>query len=336
MVDLTTSWLGLPLRNPLVASASAISKKNERVKALEDAGIGAVVMYSLFEEEIYHESKALNYYLEAHTYSFPEALTWFPEFDHYNLGPEKYLGQIETLKKQLHIPIIGSLNGSTGGGWVKYAKKIEDAGADALELNIYYIPTDPNLEGSVLEQAYLDLVSNLRSTVKIPLSVKLTPFHASMPNFTMRLVENGANGLVMFNRFFQPDLNIEDLTVEPHLELSTSADLLLPLRWIAILYGKLKTDFALTSGIHTTMDVVKAIMAGANITMMASELIHNGTKRVGEILKELEAWMVSHEYESVIQMRGVLSQQKVAEPGAFERANYMKALTSFDNRIRKD
>ena len=333
MVDLSTKYLGFKLRNPLVASASAISKKNDRVKAMEDAGIGAVVMYSLFEEEIYHESKALNYYLEAHTYSFPEALTWFPEFDHYNLGPEKYLNQIETLKKQLTIPLIASLNGNTGGGWVKYAKKMEDAGADALELNIYYIPTDPNLESSVLEQAYLDLVENVRQVVKIPLAIKITPYHASMANFAYRLVEKGANGLVMFNRFFQPDLNIEDLTVVPHLELSTSSDLLLPLRWIAILYGRLKADMALTSGVHTVPDVVKGLMAGAKVTMMASELISGGFKRIGELLTDLEKWMVSHDYQSVDKMRGALSQQHVPEPAAFERANYMKALTSFDNRI---
>lgn len=333
MADLSTTYLGFKLRNPIVASASAISKKNERVRALEDAGIGAVVMYSLFEEEIYHESKALNYYLEAHTYSFPEALTWFPEFDHYNLGPEKYLSQIAELKKHLKIPLIASLNGNTKGGWVKYAKKMEDAGADALELNIYHIATDPNVESSLLEQAYMDLVESVRQTVKIPLAVKLSQFHTSIPNFTFRLVEKGANGLVMFNRFFQPDLNIDDLTVVPHLELSTSSDLLLPLRWIAILYGRLKADMALTSGIHTVTDVVKGIMAGATVTMMASELIHNGSKRVGEILVDLQKWMTDHDYQSVDQMRGALSQQHVTEPGAFERANYMKALTSFDDRI---
>jgi dihydroorotate dehydrogenase (fumarate) len=333
MADLSTTYLGLKIRNPIVASASAISKKNERVKGLEDVGIGAVVMYSLFEEEIYHESMALNHYLEAHTYSFPEALTWFPEFDHYNLGPEKYLKQIDELKKKLTIPLISSLNGSTKGGWVKYAKKMEDAGADALELNIYHIATDPNRTGLEVEQSYLELVENVRQTVRIPLAVKLSSFHASIPNFITRLVEKGANGLVLFNRFFQPDLDIDDLSVVPHLTLSTSSDLLLPLRWVAILYGKLKAEIALTSGVHTVTDVVKGIMAGAQVTMMASEIIQGGFKRIGEVLVDLQKWMTDHDYQSVAQMRGALSQQNVAEPGAFERANYMKALTSFDNRI---
>jgi dihydroorotate dehydrogenase (fumarate) len=243
------------------------------------------------------------------------------------------LGQIEDLKKSLSIPLISSLNGSTKGGWVKYAKKMEDAGADALELNIYNVSTDPLREGSIVEQTYLDLVESVRQTVKIPLAVKIAPFHASIPNFMVRLVEKGANSLVLFNRFFQPDLDIEGLAVVPHLSLSTSSDLLLPLRWIAILYRKLKAEMALTTGVHTVTDVLKGIMAGATVTMMASEIIQGGFKRIGEIVTDLQKWMTDHEYLTVDQMRGALSQQHVAEPGVFERANYLKALTSFDNRI---
>lgn len=333
MPDLTTSYLGLKLKNPLVASASVLSKKNERVIALEEAGIGAVVMYSLFEEEIEHESKALNHFLTANTYSFWEALTYFPDLEHYNIGPEKYLDQITELKKSVKIPIIASLNGVSYGGWTGYAKRMEDAGADALELNIYYLPVDPELDSSTLESAYCDLVKNVRNTIKIPMAVKLSPFFTALPNFVKKLETAGANGIVLLNRFYQPVLNIEELTVVPHLELSTSADSELPLRWIALLYGRVGLDMALTSGVHTIADIIKGLMAGAHVTMIASELISSGIPRVQVLLKELQDWMGTHDYQSVREMIGVLSQQKAPEPAAFERANYMKALTLFDNRV---
>jgi len=333
MPDLSTTYLGLNLKNPLVASASPLSKKVDTVKKLEDAGVAAVVMYSLFEEQIVHESKALDFFLSHGSESFAEALTYFPSLESYNVGPEAYLELIAKIKKSVSIPVIGSLNGITTGGWVDYAKKIEEAGADALELNIYFVPTDPDVPAVDLEQEHLDLVNDVRMQVKIPLAVKLSPFFTSLPNLATRLVKAGANGLVLFNRFMQPDMDVETLEVVPTINLSTSNDLRLPLRWIAILYGKVKADLALTSGVHTHTDVLKAMMAGANVAMMASELIENGVKTVPGILAGMTEWMTNFEYESVKQMQGSMSQKAVTEPAAFERANYMKALTSYDNRL---
>jgi dihydroorotate dehydrogenase (fumarate) len=334
MVDLSTTYLGLQLKNPVVASASPISKKLDGIRSLEDAGAGAVVMYSLFEEQIVHESLALDYYLSRGTDTYAEAITYFPDLQHYNIGPEQYLNLIHKAKQSVSIPIIGSLNGISTGGWVDYAKKIEQAGADALELNVYYIPTDFNLSSQELEQAYVDLVKDIRGQIHIPLAVKLSPYFTSLPNFCSRLVQAGASGLVLFNRFMQPDLDIETLEVTPNLVLSDSKELRLPLRWIAILYGRIAADLALTTGVHTAQDVLKAMMAGANVSMMTSALLTNGVKHIGEVLGGIQTWMESFEYESVKQMRGSMSQRAVAEPSAFERANYMKALTSFDNRVR--
>ncbi len=332
MVDLSTTYLGLQLKNPLVASASPLSKKVDSVCKLEDAGVGAVVMYSLFEEQIIHESLELDYYLNRGTYEFAEALTYFPEMESYNVGPEGYLELIAKLKKTVSIPIIGSLNGISTGGWIEYGKKIEEAGADALELNIYYIPTQAETASQELEQVYVDLVTDVRKQVHIPLAVKLSPYFTALPNFARRLVAAGADGLVLFNRFYQPDLDIETLEVTPDLVLSTSTEMRLPLRWIAILYGRIQADLALTTGVHTAEDTVKALMAGANVAMMASALIENGPAYAGEVLKNLQSWMETYEYELVKQMTGSMSQQAVAEPAAFERANYMKALNSFDYR----
>jgi dihydroorotate dehydrogenase (fumarate) len=333
MVDLSTSYLGLQLANPLVASASPLSKKGDLVRRMEDAGIGAVVMYSLFEEQIVHESLELDHYLNLGTESFAEALTYFPDLDHYNVGPEEYLKLIQKLKGTVDIPIIASLNGDTMGGWVEYAKRIEEAGADALELNVYYMPSNFDLSSQEVEQAYIDLVREVRRQVHIPLAVKLGPYFTALPAFAGRLVAAGANGLVLFNRFYQPDLDIETLEVVPDLVLSDSRELRLPLRWIAILYGRVQADLALTSGVHTSVDVLKAMMAGAKVSMMASELLQNGIGRINELLAELQDWMETYEYESIRQMCGSMSQRAVAEPEAFERANYMKALSSFDNRI---
>jgi len=329
VVDLTTTYMGMKLKNPLVASASPLSEKVETVKKLEESGIAAVVMYSLFEEQIIHESLELDHFLTQGSYSSSEAVTYLPEAGRYILAPEVYVDTLKKLKQAVKIPVIGSLNGVSTGGWIKYAKKIQDAGADALELNIYYLPTDSSLTSTELEKAYGTLVSDIRKSVKIPIAVKLSPFFTSIPNMAKRLVEAGANGLVLFNRFYQPDLDIENLKVTPNLILSTSNELRLPLRWIAILYGHIQADFALTTGIHTTEDVLKAVMAGANVTMMASELLQKGIGRVAEIQAGLENWMVEHEYGSIQQMRGSMSQKAVAEPAAFERANYMKVLSSF-------
>lgn len=334
MPDLTTTYLGLQLKNPLVASASPLSKKVDNVRRLENAGAAAVVMYSLFEEQITHESQELDHYLERGTHSFAESLSYFPDLDHYNLGPERYLEHLHKVKQAVSIPVIGSLNGVSSGGWVEFAHQIEEAGADALELNIYYLPTDVDLSGAELEEEYVKLVSDVRARVKLPIAVKLSPFFTSLPNMAKRFVDAGANALVLFNRFYQPDFDLEELEVVPNLVLSTSHELRLPLRWIAILYGRVEADFALTSGVHTAQDVLKAMMAGANVAMMTSTLLANGLGRLMHILTDLQEWMEEHEYESITQMRGSMSQRAVAEPAAFERANYMKALNSFDQFVR--
>jgi dihydroorotate dehydrogenase (fumarate) len=330
MVDLTTTYLGLKLKNPLVASPSPLSEKVENVKRMEDAGIAAVVMYSLFEEQIIHESLELDHFLSRGTESFAEALTYFPNIGKFSLAPEKYIDQLEKTKRAVKIPVLGSLNGVSTGGWIEYSRKIQDAGADALELNLYYLPTDIHITSSQLEDNYLRLVSDIRAEIKIPLAVKLAPFFSALPNFASRLVEAGADGLVLFNRFYQPDLDLENLDVVPNLVLSGSDDLRLPLRWIAILYGKVKADLALTSGVHTSEDAIKAIMAGANVAMTTSALLKRGTVAIQQILNGMEEWMTSREYVSVEQMRGSMSQGAVAEPAAFERANYMKVLNSFN------
>ena len=329
MTDLSTTYLGLNLKNPLVASASPLSKKVDRAKGLEDAGIAAIVMYSLFEEQIIHESLELDHYLNQGSESFAEALSYLPDGGMYGISPEKYLNQVAGMKKALSIPVIGSLNGISKGGWTNYARKIEEAGADALELNLYFIPTDMDMTSNDIEDMQVELVAEVKSAIKIPLAVKISPFVTSIPNFVKRLVEAGADGLVLFNRFYQPDFDLDELEIVHSLDLSTSAELRLPLRWISILHGKVNTDFALTSGIHTHKDVLKAMMCGAKVAMMASGLLHNGEQVVGPILSELEAWMQEREYESVQQMQGSMNQKSVKEPAAFERANYMKVLGSF-------
>ncbi len=329
MIDLSTNYLGLKLKNPLVASASPLSKKVEQVKRMEEAGIAAVVMYSLFEEQIIHESLELDYYLARGTESFSEALTYLPDIGTYSLLPDRYVANVEKLKKSVGIPVIGSLNGVSKGGWTRYARLIQDAGADALELNLYYIPADPAISAKELEDVQVDLVADIKSSIKIPLAVKLSPFYTSFPHFAKRLVTAGANGLVLFNRFYQPDFDIEEMNISHSLDLSSPSELRLPLRWIAMLYGHLNVDFALTSGIHSARDVLKAMMSGARVSMMASKLLYSGVDSVSNILAELQNWMEEHEYTSIKQMQGSMSQKSVAEPAAFERANYMKVLSSF-------
>ena len=329
MIDLSTNYLGLKLKNPLVASASPLSKKLESAKKLEEAGVSAIVMYSLFEEQILHETLELDHYLTRGTDSFAEALTYLPDGGMYAVTPEKYLTQITAMKKALSIPIIGSLNGVSKGGWTSYAKKIEEAGADALELNLYYIVTDPDLKSEDVEAAQADLVAEVRAAISIPLAVKISPFVTALPNFAKRLADAGANGLVLFNRFYQPDFDLDELDIIHNLDLSTSADLRLPLRWISILYGRINADFALTSGVHTAKDVIKSMMAGAKVAMTASTLLHRGEQAVGPILSEIEEWMKERDYVSIEQMQGSMSQKNVREPAAFERANYMKVLSSW-------
>lgn len=333
MVDLSTTYLGLPLKNPLVVSASPLSKKAGMVRQLEDAGAAAVVLYSLFEEQITHESRELNFFLERGTESYPEALTYFPDLGNYNVGPDKYLDHIAKLKQSVEIPIIASLNGVTAGGWVDYARKMEQAGADALELNLYSVQANPDVSSQEIEEEYITLVSEIRKQVMIPLAVKLSPYFTGLAHFARQLVRAGVNGLVLFNRFYQPDLDIETLEVVPNLQLSTSADLRLPLRWIAILHGRIDADLALTGGVHTPRDLVKAVMAGANVAMVTSALLERGIEYTTELLTGLENWMDEYEYESVRQMCGAMSQKNVADPSAFERANYMRILNSWDHKL---
>jgi len=329
MVDLTSTYLGLKLKNPLVASASPLSQKLETAVQLGESGVAAIVMYSLFEEQIIRESLKLQEDLTRGTDQFAEALTYIPEVGAYSIGPDTYLKHLSRVKQAVNVPVIGSLNGVSTGGWIEYAQKIEQAGADALELNLYYLATDPDLTSSELEDMYVTLVKDIRKRVEFPLAVKLSPFYTALPNFARRLVQAGANGIVLFNRFYQPDFDLEELEVVPHLVLSNSDELRLPLRWIAILYGRVQADFALTTGVHNAQDVLKSIMAGASAVMTASELLHNGIQRVPQILSDVQAWLEEHEYESVNQMRGSMSQKAVAEPAAFERANYMKVLSSY-------
>ncbi len=329
MVDLATTYMGLKLKNPLVASPSPLTEKIENIRKMEAAGISAVVIYSLFEEQIIHESLELDHFLSHGTESFAEALTYLPNMGKYSLAPEAYVEHIRKVRQAVSIPVFGSLNGVSSGGWTHYAQKIQDAGADALELNLYFLPSDLALTSGELEDNYVKLVSDVRSQIRIPLAVKLSPFFTTLPHMAKRLADAGADGLVLFNRFYQPDFNLNEMEVYPNLVLSNSNELRLPLRWIAMLYGKIKTDFALTSGVHTAEDVVKAILAGANVAMTTSALLKYGVNHAVEMVGGLATWMEEHEYENVQQMRGAMSQKSVAEPAAFERANYMKVLNSF-------
>lgn len=328
-MDLSTTYLGLELKNPIIPSAGPLSRSLDSMKRLEAAGASAIVMYSLFEEQIAHETAEMYHYLSYGTESFAEALTYFPELQQYNLGPEEYVEFIHRAKSELHIPVIGSLNGISVGGWIKYAKKIQEAGADALELNIYYIPTDPELRGIDVEDRYLEVLYAVKETVTIPVAVKLSPFFSSMAHMSRRLDRAGANGLVLFNRFYQPDIVLDSLEVTPNVILSTPHALRLPMRWIAILSGNVKANLAATGGIHTAEDVLKMLMVGADVTMMCSALLKNGPEHITAVLEGMERWMTEHEYISVQQLKGSMSQRSIADPSAFERANYMKALHSY-------
>ncbi|MHB1050186.1 MAG: dihydroorotate dehydrogenase-like protein [Bacteroidota bacterium] len=328
-MDLSTHYLGLNLKNPIVPSASPMSKTVGSVRLMEDYGASAVVLFSIFEEQIRHETKEMYHHLTYHAESYAEATSYFPEAGDYHSGPEEYLEHIRKLKESVSIPIIGSINGVTDGGWVEYAKLIEQAGADALELNVYYIPTDVNMTSDDIEQTYFDIVKDVRNQVKIPIAVKLSPFFTSIPNVALRLEKIGVNGLVLFNRFYQPDINLETLNVEPGVILSNSDALRLPLRWIAILHKKVKADLAASTGVHTAEDVLKLTMAGADVTMMCSALLRHGAKKIREVLTGVQQWMVEHEYASLNDMRGSMSHHSVADPSSFERANYMKALQTY-------
>ncbi len=329
-MDLTTTYMGLKLKNPLILSASPLTAYVDKIKAVEDAGAAAVVMHSLFEEQIVHDQKEIDHFLMTTSHNYAEALDYFPEPEEYrNLHAEEYLEQLRKLKEAVDIPVIGSLNGVSAGGWMKYAKEMEQAGADAIELNIYYIPTDPNLTCAEVEQMYIEDLKTVKDSVSIPVAMKLSPFFTAFGNMAKRLDEAGADALVLFNRFYQPDIDLERLEVTPNLQFSTSYEIRLPLRWIAILYGKIKASLAATSGVHNGEDVIKLVMAGADATMMTSAVLEHGPYAFEKVLKGMTRWMEEHEYESVSQMKGSMSYQNVAEPAAYERANYIRMLQSF-------
>lgn len=328
-MDITTTYLGLKLKSPIVPSAGPLSQDVSDIREMEDAGAGAVVLYSMFEEQIEHEALELDWHTSVHAESYAEATSYFPEPFEYKLGPEEYLNHIRKAKEAVSIPVIASLNGKSLGGWTDYSKKMEQAGADAIELNIYLLPTDLNKPAAEIEKVYIDIVKSVKSTVKIPVAVKMHPFFSSTANMAVQLNNAGADGLVLFNRFYQPDIDLEKLDVVPNVILSTPMAMRLPLRWIAILYGKVKADLAATSGIYTEEDVLKMIMAGANVTMMLSSLLKFGVGHIADVTTRMKAWMEEHEYESIEQMRGSMSYMNVPDPAKFERANYMKVLHSY-------
>jgi len=328
MTDLTTTYLGLRLRTPLVSSASPLSQELDGIRHLEDAGASAIVLYSLFEEQLRQESFELEHHLSEGTDSFAEAASFFPQPSEFRLGPEGYLDHIRRAKEAVSVPIIASLNGTTVGGWTQYAKLIQEAGADALECNIYSIPTDPELTSAAVEEQYLDILKAVKSVVNIPVAVKLSPFFSNMANMAKRFDEAGANGLVLFNRFYQPDINLEELEIQPNVLLSTPQALRLPLTWIGILYGRIRANLAATSGVHGPEDVIKLLMVGAEVTMLCSTLLRNGINHLRHIEAGVLEWMENHEYESVRQMKGSMSQIRCSNPSAFERAQYMKAVKS--------
>jgi dihydroorotate dehydrogenase (fumarate) len=329
MIDLTTNYLGLKLRTPLVSSASPLAQEVSGVRSLEDAGASAIVLPSLFEEQLRLESLELENRLSAGTESFAEAVSFFPEPSEFHLGPEEYLEHIRKAKAAVDVPVIASLNGSTVGGWIQYAKQMEQAGADALECNIYFSPTDMELTGARVEQTYIEILHAVKSAVSIPVAVKLSPFFSNLANLAKRLDDERADGLVLFNRFYQPDIDLEELEIKPNVLLSTPQALRLPLTWIGILYGRVRANLAATSGVHTAEDVLKMLMVGSDVAMLCSVLFRKGTYHLREVEKGVVAWMEEHEYESVKQMRGSMSQLRCPDPSAFERAQYMRAIKAY-------
>ena len=329
MVDLTTTYMGLKLKNPVVPSSSPLSNHLDTLKRMADAGAGAITLHSLFEEQIEFEAEALTHFLEHGAESFAEALSYFPTVHEYRREPEDYVEYIRKAKEAVNVPIIASLNGISPGGWTSFARRFEEAGADAVELNVYFIPTNANLMSYDIEDLYVKLLKEVKKQVAIPVAMKLSPYFSAMPHVASMLDAEGADALVLFNRFYQPDIDIEALEVTPNLQLSTSIEMRLPLRWIAILYGHLDCSLALTSGIHTAEDVIKAVMVGADVANVCSALLREGVGKIGELLQGVSYWMEDHEYESVEQMKGSMSHKSVPEPAAFERANYMKVLNSY-------
>jgi dihydroorotate dehydrogenase (fumarate) len=329
MIDLSTTYHGINLKNPLVVSASPLAEELKNLRRMEDSGAAAIVLPSLFEEQINIESRVLDQFLQQGTESFAESLTYFPDLTGYNLGPEGYCEHVRRAKSTVGIPIIASLNGSSIGGWIDYAKKIQDAGADALELNIYYIPTSVDQTCAEVEKLYCDLVATVKSSLSIPVAVKIGAYFSSLAYMAKRLDDAGADALVLFNRFYQPDFDIDNLEVVPNLMLSTSHELLLRLNWVAILFGHIKADLCVTGGVHTAADVLKAMMAGARVVAITSALLRNGIGHLATLRNDMLAWMEEHEYQSIRQMQGSMSQKSIADPSAFQRANYVRVLSSY-------
>lgn len=325
-MDLTTRYMGMTLANPIVPSASPLSEDVDDIRRMEDAGASAVVLYSLFEEQLRQERFELFHHLTQGAESYAEALSYFPESGEFHLGPEGYLRHIHRAKEAVGIPIIASINGSTRGGWTGFARQMQEAGANAIELNVYVVPTDMDTPGSEVENTCVDILKSVKASVSIPVAIKLSPYFSSMANMAKRLDEAGADALVLFNRFYQPDIDLETLEVRPNVLLSQPQALRLPLRWVAILFGKIRASLAATSGIHNGQDVIKMLMAGADVTMMCAALLRNGPSHIRTTLDELKRWMEEREYESVRQMQGSMSHKHVENPAAFERAQYMRAL----------
>lgn len=328
-MDLRTTYMGLELKHPIVASAGPLSGSVGNIKRLEDAGASAVVLFSLFEEQLKHESAALEHLMTAHTESFAESLTYFPEVDDYTVGPDSYLDLLRRASEAVDIPIMGSLNGITNAGWIEYAQLMQQAGAKGIELNIYYIPADLTTNGREVEERYIEIVKAVKAAVTVPVAVKLSPFFSAIGSMAKGLDEAGADALVLFNRFYQPDFDLDKLEVTPDLHLSTPDEIRLPLLWLAVLYGKLGASLAATRGVHTSVEVVKYLMAGADVVMTTSALLRNGIDHLATLRDGLQAWMEMRNYVSVAQMKGSMSQQNVADPTAFERANYIKMLESY-------
>ena len=333
-MDLSTRYLGLALRSPVVASCGPLTGRLDTLAELDDAGVGAVVLPSLFEEQLTHEQLEIDAMLSQSAEGFGEAMSFFPDLSDYNTGPDRYLDLVADAKERLSCPVIASLNGTTEGGWLRYAKLLEEAGADAIELNVYLVAADAEATSEEVEARYPDLVAALRPEIAVPLAVKVGSQFTSIPASMQRIVAAGADGLVLFNRFYQPDIDLETLEVTPNLVLSSSDEMRLPMRWIAILYGRIQASLALTSGIHTSEDLAKALLAGADVAMTTSAVLKHGAAHVGVLLRELEHWMAEEEYESVTQLKGSVSQEATADPAAFERANYIETLSSYTTPFR--
>ncbi len=331
-VDLSTTYLGMKLKNPLVVSACPLTAEITELCRLEDAGAAAAVLPSLFEEQIEHDAEEMIRVHEFGTDSFAEALTYFPEQEDYCSGPEKYLETIAAAKRAVDIPVIASLNGTSRGGWIRYARMMQDAGADAVELNVYFVAADPEQTGRDVESRCLDLVASVHESISIPLAVKISPFFSSMADMARRLSKAGADGLVLFNRFFQPDIDLESMEARPRLLLSSPLELLMPLRWIAILHGRVSASLAASGGIHDSAGLLKALAAGADVGMVASALYMNGVGHVATMLDGMREWLDANEYESVEQLKGSMSRENCPDPTAFQRGNYMKTLTSYVGR----